>query len=256
MAGYIGKSQGVTQVDGYNRTEADDRYVNASGDTMTGGLTVNGPIIGQSNDSYFGNYSSGAYGDIGNLGTSEVWLDARSSTLTDVPINLRTKGSGAFKFIVGSSEAMKIDSAGRVTMPYQPFFHAYMVANNNISSSNQLLAFDGVVSNIGGHYNNSTYRFTAPVSGQYFFSVGMRWNSVSSGYSRFTLRRNGVDNAYHMKILDPINSFGSNTGYQNSSQTVILQVSAGDYFEVIDYSENTGGQYCKDESHFIGYLIG
>ena len=38
MAGYIGKSQGVTQVDGYNRTEADDRYVNASGDTMTGAL--------------------------------------------------------------------------------------------------------------------------------------------------------------------------------------------------------------------------
>ena len=40
MAGYIGKSQGVTQVDGYNRTEADDRYVNASGDTMTGALAL------------------------------------------------------------------------------------------------------------------------------------------------------------------------------------------------------------------------
>ena len=44
MAGYIGKSQGVTQVDGYNRTEADDRYVNASGDTMTGDLIVGGSV--------------------------------------------------------------------------------------------------------------------------------------------------------------------------------------------------------------------
>ena len=40
MAGYIGSKSSVTQVDGYNRTEADDRYVNASGDTMTGALAL------------------------------------------------------------------------------------------------------------------------------------------------------------------------------------------------------------------------
>ena len=40
MAGYIGKSQGVTQVDGYNRTEADDRYANITGDTFTGPVTA------------------------------------------------------------------------------------------------------------------------------------------------------------------------------------------------------------------------
>ena len=42
MAGYIGSKASVTQVDGYNRTEADDRYVNASGDTMTGDLLLGG----------------------------------------------------------------------------------------------------------------------------------------------------------------------------------------------------------------------
>lgn len=50
MAGYIGKSQSVTQVDGYNRSEADAefldqtegdaRYVEVAGDTMTGNLTL------------------------------------------------------------------------------------------------------------------------------------------------------------------------------------------------------------------------
>ena len=40
MGGYIGSKASVTQVDGYNRTEADDRYVNASGDTMTGALAL------------------------------------------------------------------------------------------------------------------------------------------------------------------------------------------------------------------------
>ena len=38
MAGYIGKSQGVTQVDGYNRSEADAEFVQVTGDTMTGAL--------------------------------------------------------------------------------------------------------------------------------------------------------------------------------------------------------------------------
>ena len=39
MAGYIGSKASVTQVDGYNRTEADDRYANITGDTFTGAIT-------------------------------------------------------------------------------------------------------------------------------------------------------------------------------------------------------------------------
>ena len=77
-------------------------------------LHVVGTIIGQANDNYFGNYSSGAYIDIGNLATSEMWLDTRSSTLTDVPLNLRTKGSGEIKFTVGVSERLRIDASGNV----------------------------------------------------------------------------------------------------------------------------------------------
>ena len=77
-------------------------------------LHVVGTIIGQSNDNYFGNYPSGAYVDIGNLGTTEVYLDTRSSSLGSVPMNLRTKGSGHFAFINGTTEAMRIDSTGQV----------------------------------------------------------------------------------------------------------------------------------------------
>ena len=35
MAGYIGSKTSVTQVDGYNRTEADDEFVSKDGDTIT-----------------------------------------------------------------------------------------------------------------------------------------------------------------------------------------------------------------------------
>jgi hypothetical protein len=39
MAGYIGSNASVTQVDGYNRTDADAEFVQVAGDTMTGALT-------------------------------------------------------------------------------------------------------------------------------------------------------------------------------------------------------------------------
>ena len=42
MAGYIGAKQSVTQVDGYNRSEADAEFVQTSGDTISGPLTVAG----------------------------------------------------------------------------------------------------------------------------------------------------------------------------------------------------------------------
>ena len=44
MAGYIGSKASVTQVDGYNRTEADSEFVQVTGDTMTGNLITSGNV--------------------------------------------------------------------------------------------------------------------------------------------------------------------------------------------------------------------
>ena len=44
MSGYIGSKTSVTQVDGYNRTEADAEFVAKAGDTMTGPLNVTGTV--------------------------------------------------------------------------------------------------------------------------------------------------------------------------------------------------------------------
>ena len=53
MAGYIGSKIAVTQVDGYNRTEADAEFVDVTGDTMTGDLNFGDndkAIFGASSD--------------------------------------------------------------------------------------------------------------------------------------------------------------------------------------------------------------
>jgi hypothetical protein len=78
-------------------------------------LHVSGIILGDSNDNYFGSYSSGgAYLDVGNLATSAAWLDARSTSLTNVPVNIRAKGTGEIIFLQTSGEKVRIDSSGNV----------------------------------------------------------------------------------------------------------------------------------------------
>ena len=60
---------------------------------------------------------------------------------------------------------MRISSEGFVTKPYQAMFEA---GGNNIAFSAQSpLPYPTVKYNIGNCYNNSTYKFTAPVNGYY-----------------------------------------------------------------------------------------
>jgi len=157
----------------------------------------------------------------------------------------------------GGTERMRIDSSGRVTMPYQPFFHAYLTSNQTISSSTELINFSSVVSNVGGYFSTSDKKFTCPISGRYFFSVGVRYNSgiSTSDFTRFSLVRNGNNYANEMKIMDAINFF-SNSSYAESTLVVILNCAANDYFWVVDSSANTGTVYTGGNCHFIGYLLG
>lgn len=83
MAGYIGSKIAVTQVDGYNRTEADAEFVDVTGDTMTGDLSVNGTV----------NVTTVDFGD---------W------TITE--------NSGVLYFATGGTNKMKLDASGNLTV--------------------------------------------------------------------------------------------------------------------------------------------
>ena len=69
------------------------------------------------------------------------------------------------------TQAMSIDNTGRILQPAKPAFRAYLTGDQSAPSSNTFttVQYNATNYNIGSHYNTSTYTFTTPVAGIYYF---------------------------------------------------------------------------------------
>jgi hypothetical protein len=145
-----------------------------------------------------------------------------------------------------------VDSAGRVTMPYQPAFLASATGTSNYTSvsSNTPFPANTAYLNRGNHYNTSTYRFTAPVAGVYIFTWAALKNSNQS--SRPQIHVNG--GSTHPNGFRPI-SGNDTTGVSNGVYTMLVFLNASDY---ADLRSDSGSLYFYGDKHngFAGVLIG
>ena len=89
----------------------------------------------------------------------------------------------SFGIWTAATNAMKIDSSGRMTRPLQPCFQARSTTGNsgNTWQAGQVIKFQTANTNVGSHYDTSTGRFTAPVAGFYQFNfIGFGYNGMLS----------------------------------------------------------------------------
>lgn len=80
-----------------------------------------------------------------------------------------------------TSSTAKIDSSNRYTNTSQPAFFAYIdtaPANVTGDGTTYTLACNNVLFDNGSNYNNSTYTFTAPVTGVYIVSIGVLFQNT------------------------------------------------------------------------------
>ena len=245
MAGYIGSKSSVTQVDGYNQAEADAEFVNDPNSV----ITVSGSNVGIGTSSAA--YPLTVNGYIGVRGGNGITFLNPSNNYTSDIYNGAASGTSDLRFKTQATERMRIDSAGRVTMPYQPAWVAKFSVTKSQTTMSPIL-FDAVGVNIGSHYNGSTGLFTAPVAGRYQVNTHLLRSSGGSNYMNIMVAINGVrqDSIYGNAYT---NQF---TGEEGFGASWVVNLSANDTLALWLGSSTSPVNLYATETFMSGYLLG
>ena len=237
--------------DHYDKSTSDTRYVNTTGDTMSGDLTVgsSGFFVDVSDDvvgvgttspaTPISKFGGSAKGLAVKAGQPTVAVEASANSqyvgyLGQASTNtyLGALGGGSLIMQTGTSGTtrMTINADGYVTKPNQPSFSAYRDAGH-VTSGN-VFVFDHTHFNRGNMYDTSNGRGTAPVAGKYLVTCWfMTRNDATYDNKYIRLRINGANPA-HKNIYS---SSGGAVHHQFSWSGVIL-LGANDYVDF--YVEN------------------
>ena len=154
------------------------------------------------------------------------------------------------------SDVMVFHQGGNVTKPSEVGFHATGSATHT-HSSNFIAEFDTEYFDIGGGYNNSNYRFTAPVAGRYFiYFQYLTYPNADPTYKTFLLRKNGSNSGLYDQgfYRGKEGMQGDQTSQQMSTYILLAE---NDYVE--PYVEMSGGTFYNymgsGHSHFWGFLV-
>ena len=163
---------------------------------------------------------------------------------------LRTNYNGA-----GGDEII-LDTIGRMRVPNQPMFDAYLT-NNPVSHPSGVYNMStgdawSTRHNIGSYFSSGT--FTAPVAGSYLFAAGIATNGATTAMSYFSceFEVNGSRRYinWHGK--------GGNTGsYMSNTNSAVIRLAASDYVRLVTEKSNAvtivGTQAY---THFTGVFLG
>lgn len=253
-------SSGVMTATTFTGAATDSTKLPLAGGTVTGTLIANkfqsGDVATNASATLKYNGSNPALELRGGGSATALQIDAGNNS-QNYAIKVVDENSGNDVFSVrkdsGAETSNKFDvhMSGVVTMPSQPAFSATKSGGNQTSIG--VIVFNTVQTNIGNHYNNSNGRFTAPVAGQYYFSVFLMSSNDPSAFD-VTFRKNG-------SLYTPFSPyFGDGPQYTQISGSAVVTLAANDYVD-FELQATGGGQVYGSgpngkHSNFSGFLIG
>jgi len=161
---------------------------------------------------------------------------------------LSAVSGGGLEFYQGSSPTlvMKYDSAGRVTMPSQPAFHAVSTSIKEITGSPFI--FDTVFFNTGGHYNASNGRFTAPIAGIYYLQMDFLTTNSNTNTVDLRFFKNGAQTQLGTAYYTNYTGGDHRKGFM----IALASLNANDYITVQTQSGGSNGNLYGDTNDVGG----
>ena len=150
---------------------------------------------------------------------------------------------------------MEISSAGIVTCRTIPSFkigiESQASPNSGVVSEDNgftLLGTSRDAFNEGNHFSEATGKFTAPVTGLYYFHFSlMRYSSNGTGPIEMRIRRNNAT------IYARAYKASYSVNFQSDNVSTITRLLAGHY---VEFLIGTNMSTYHDDSYMMGYLIG
>lgn len=251
MAGYIGSKAAVTQVDGYTKSEADDRYVNDTGDTVT--FTSNegdALLIEQADGTDVGSLriNNGSFIIKGKHSTNPVQIQTHDGN-EDIEVD----PDGFIKMETAGLERMRINGDGVITAPSQPAFQVTKSGHqSNIAVGTATVTFDTEIFDQGSNFSSNA--FTAPVTGRYQLSLMLYLDNLDSAANYYQAWIATSNRGYY-SIFDP--DYGQDNGYMFINASILADMDANDTAYVsIEMGANGNAQTdINATTKFSGYLV-
>ena len=193
-----------------------------------------------------------------NKGSAITWgaSDHSNGSVADAGIYVRSDGAYGTKMYIsttdsyasGSKTSIKIDQAGRVTMPRQPAFQAYLSSGQSITTTETTVAFNTENFDTGGNHANGV--FTAPVAGVYNFGVNILLYPFTTGVvnARFYTNSSAGTVVQHG---------ASNNSHTGLTMTANIVCAAGDEITFrISGSSLTSTNVYGGQAYWHGHLVG
>jgi hypothetical protein len=138
---------------------------------------------------------------------------------------------------------------GQILTPNRIVFN---VSSSLSASNNTQQQYDSIYLNIGSAFSLATSRFTAPITGAYYFEwAAIKIGNILDSVHRQSIRVNGTQalDSRHLR-LDEKSTYGS------GSCAAILFLNANDYVDIYVYDSTCASYNNRSYEWFHGYLIG
>ena len=180
-------------------------------------------------------------------GSGVVASAGNSFELSDNNVAIK-RATDSMTLNTGGSARVTIDENGHVTMPNQPCVLVQPDAERTYDASNTKIILPTERFDVNGDFNNSTYVFTAPVTGKYMFNLSLVFAGMGDGYQALAVIASN-------RTYNPIKGFEGTT-YEQFAYSVIIDMDANDTAQFNVDHQNDTSYNIRDDSAVSIHLIG